>query len=216
MRRIGKPGAATPEDTVRATVLSRLLRGEALDLASLAAEVGVDPPMVADTLANLNASGAIYVRDGTVIAAYPLSAAPTRHRVRLEGTIVYACCAIDALAVPAMADGAATIESRCSYCDAVVTVEMADDRVIASRPGSPVVFHVARECCEAGPVVLTRCPQINFFCHADHLRRWRSEHPRLAGDTLTLAQAVPRAREIFGSTIDLVRGGTGKRRHVES
>ncbi len=206
---MGQPAATAPEEKVRAVVLRRLLRGEAIDLASLAAAADFDPPAVAEALANLNASGAIYLADGAVAAAYPLSAVPTQHRLRLAGTIVYACCAIDALAVPAMADRAGTIESRCTYCETEITVQMIEDRVVSSRPEAPVVFHVARDCCEAGPVVLTRCPHINFFCGSDHLSRWRSEHPRLAGDVLALSQAAARAREIFGSTIRLVRQATG-------
>jgi mercuric reductase len=198
-----------PQDRVRAAVLRHLLRGDALDLASLAAEAGLDPRAVAGTLETLNASGAIYMADGAVTAAYPLSATPTPHRVRLDGRAVYACCAIDALAVPAMQSGAATVESRCAYCNADIAVQVRGDRVTSSRPDGVVVFHAARDCCESGPAVLTRCPHINFFCGADHLSRWRSERPRLAGDTLTLAQAVGRAHEVFRSTIELVRGAAG-------
>ncbi len=201
-----RPAATTPEDKVRAVVLSRLLRGEALDLVSLAAAADFDAAAVAGALANLNGSGAIYMAGGTVAAAYPLSAVPTQHRVRLDGATVYACCAIDALAVPAMADRAGTIESRCAYCETEITVQVIQDHVVSSRPEAPVVFHVAGDCCEAGPVVLTRCPHINFFCGSDHLSRWRSQHPRLAGDVLALSQAAARAREIVGSTISLVRG----------
>ena len=201
-----QPAATPPEDTVRAAVLRRLLRGEPVDPASVAAEAHVSLPTVAQALASLSASGAIYLADGAVAAAYPLSAVPTEHRVRLDGATVYACCAIDALAVPAMANRAGTIASRCAYCGTDITVALREDRLISSEPESPVVFHVGRDCCEAGPTILTRCPHINFFCGTDHLSRWRSEHPALGGDVLTLAQAVRRAREIFGPTIDLVRG----------
>lgn len=201
-----QPATASPENTVREAVLRRLLRGEPVDPPSLAAEIRFSTPAVAQALAALSASGAIYLADGAVTAAYPLSAVPTEHRVRLDGATVYACCAIDALAVPAMANRAGTITSPCAHCSTGFTVALREDRVLSSEPESPVVFHVGRDCCEAGPAVLTRCPHINFFCGTDHLNRWRSAHPALAGDVLTLAQAVRRAREIFGPTIDLVRG----------
>jgi Alkylmercury lyase len=144
-----QPATASPENTVRAAVLRRLLRGEPVDPPSLAAEIRFSTPAVAQAL---------------------------------------------------------TIASPCAHCSTGITVALREDRVLSSEPESPVVFHVGRDCCEAGPAVLTRCPHINFFCGADHLNRWRSEHPVLAGDVLTLAQAVRRAREIFGPTIDLVRG----------
>ncbi len=207
---MGEAAAPLLQDRVRAAVLRRLLRGERLDLAALAAEADLDPGAVAGALETLDAAGAIYMADGAVTAAYPLSAVPTPHRVRLDRTAVYACCAIDALAVPAMRSRAGTVESRCAYCDAEIAVQVKDGRVIESRPEHAIVFSVARDCCESGPAVLTRCPHINFFCGSDHLSRWRSERPRLAGDTLTLAQAVERALEIFRPTIELVRGSDGQ------
>ena len=200
-----RTGPASRDSLIRKTVLRRLLRGEPVDAASLAAEANCSAPAVAEALARLSASGALYLADGAVTAAYPLSAVPTDHRVSLDGAEVYACCAIDALAVPAMAGGTGTIESRCASCGAGIAIEMKDDLVVSSRPQRPVVFHVARECCETGPAVLTRCPRINFFCEPDHLSRWRAAHPSLAGDVLALAPAVRRAQEIFGPAIGLVR-----------
>jgi len=195
----------SPEVSVWAAVLRRLLRGESADLASIGATAGLTAETVAAALASLSASGAIYLSNGTVAAAYPLSGVPTQHRVRHAGTTVYACCAIDALAVPSMVGESATMESRCAHCDQAITVQMRSDRILSSRPEDVVVFHVARECCGTGPTVLTRCPRINFFCGHDHLSRWRDANPGLTGDTLTLSQAVPRACEIFASTINLVR-----------
>ncbi len=84
---------------------------------------------------------------------------------------------------------------------------MRHDRILSSRPEGPVVFHVARGCCDTGPTVLVQCPHINFFCGPEHMNRWRSENPGLTGDALTLNQAVIRAREIFAVTISLVRRG---------
>jgi hypothetical protein len=41
--------------------------------------------------------------DGQIAVAYPFSATPTRHRVRIGGHVdVYAMCAIDSLGVAAM------------------------------------------------------------------------------------------------------------------
>lgn len=204
---MAEPATRILQGRVRAAVLRRLLRGEGLDLTSLTAEADLDPRAVAGALETLNASGAIYTADGAVIAAYPLSAVPTPHRVHLNGTAVYACCAIDALAVPAMANRAGTIASQCAYCETEIAVQVRDGRVISSRPDEATVFHVARDGCDPGPAAfLARCPHINFFCGSDHLSRWRMRHPRLAGDTLTLAQALERALEIFQPTIELVRG----------
>ena len=201
------PPAPPAETVVRITVVRRLLRSEAVDPASLGAVTGLSIGTVVKALEALNATGAIYLSGGAIGAAYPLSALPTRHRVHHNGTTAYACCAIDALAVPSMVEGDATIESRCAYCGEVVTVQMRGDRILSSNPESSVVFHVARDCCGPDPTFLARCPQINFFCGSDHLDQWRIGNAGLTGDTLTLHQAVVRAREIFAATIGLVRGG---------
>lgn len=201
------PLSPSVETVVRIAVVRRLLTGEAVDPASLSADAGLPIGTVVKTLEALSATGAIYLSEGSIGAAYPLSALPTRHRVHHNGTTAYACCAIDALAVPSMVDGDATIESRCAYCGEGVSVQVRSDRILSSTPQSSVVFHAARDCCGAGPTFVTRCPQINFFCGSDHLDRWRVENVGLTGDTLTLRQAVVTAREIFAATINLVRGG---------
>jgi hypothetical protein len=204
-----------PADTlVRAAVLQGLLRGETVDPPSLSAITGLTLGTVTAALAALDATGVICVLDGSVRAAYPLSALPTHHKIVHDGTAAYACCAIDALAVPSMVDGDASVVSRCASCDEEVTVEMRHDLILASRPEAPVVFHVAGDCCDMGPTVLVQCPHINFFCGTEHMTRWRSQNPGMTGDALTLNQAVTRAREIFGSTIALVRRGATSTPHA--
>lgn len=195
----------TPEMRVWAAMLRRLLRGESVDPASMSAHSDLPAGTMVEALASLHASGAIYLSNGTVAAAYPFSTAPTKHRVCYAGMAVYACCAIDALAVPSMVNEAATIESRCAHCDREITVQMRKNLILASQPEDPAVFCVARDCCESGPAVLTRCPRINFFCGPDHMRRWQDENPGVTGDGLPLSQAVTRACDTFASIIRLVQ-----------
>jgi Alkylmercury lyase len=195
---------------VRKAVLRRLLRGEPADFAALSTSTRLRPDEVAQALSKLSELGAIHVMDGMLIAAYPLSGVATRHRVRCNGTIIYANCALDALAVPFMVDELVSIESDCAHCGQATTVQMSGDRVLAAYPGSLVVFHVARDCCEAGPAVLTRCPHINFFCGTDHADRWLAGNPGRLGDVLSLSQAVARAQERFASAISLVRSEEGQ------
>lgn len=198
-------GGTTREMRVWSAVLRRLLKGESVDPASMSSHGGLSADAVGEALASLNASGAIYLTNGTVTAAYPFSGVPTQHRVRYGGTAIYACCAIDALAVPSMVDEAATVESHCAHCDRAITVQMRKNLILSSQPEDPAVFCVARDCCETGPTVLTRCPHINFFCGSGHMRRWEDENPGLTGDGLSLSQAVTRACETFAPIIQLVR-----------
>jgi len=194
---------------VRTAVHRRLLRGERADFAALSTSTRLRPDVVAQALSMLSELGAIHMMDGMVIAAYPLSGVATRHRVRRDGAIIYANCAIDALAVPFMVDEIVCIESDCAHCGDAIMIQMSGEHIQAAHPGSLVVFHVARDCCEAGPAILTRCPHINFFCGTDHADRWRADNPGRLGDVLSLPQAIARARERFASTISLVRSEEG-------
>jgi hypothetical protein len=198
------------EVRIRRAVLRRLLQGEPADLASLSTSTRLSPEEVVQALSKLNELGGIHVVDGALTAAYPLSGVPTRHRIRRDGAIIYANCAIDALAVPFMVDDIVRIESDCAHCGKAIMMQMSGEHIQAVHPGSLVVFHVARECCEAGPAILTRCPHINFFCGTDHADRWRADNPGRLGDVLSLRQAIARARERFASTISLVRSEEGR------
>ena len=194
------------QDRVRRVTLERLLRGEPVNLTSLSASTGLAEADVEAALAALHAAGAVYQVDGAFVAAYPLSGVPTRHRLSIGATTAYANCAIDALAVPFMVDELVSIASDCAECVAAITVRMRGERVLAAAPESMVVFYVARDCCEAGPAVLTRCPHINFFCSPEHASRWLVAHPERSGPVLGLPEAIARARERFDQTIWLIRG----------
>ncbi len=195
----------TLEARVRQALLRRLLQGEPVDLASLSTSTRFRREEIAQALSKLSELGAVHVMDGVLTAVYPLSGVPTRHRIRRDGTIIYANCAIDALAVPFMLDETVAIESDCVLCGEAITMQVKGNRILAAHPESLVVFHVAQDCCEAGPAVLTRCPHINFFCGTDHAGRWLAGNPGRLGDVLGLPQAVARSRERFASTISLVR-----------
>ena len=198
------------ERQIRKAVLQRLLRGEPADLASLSGSTGLRPEEVAQALSKLGEVGALHAVDGVVIALYPLAGVPTRHRIRRNGTTIYANCALDALAVPFMVDETVSIESDCAHCGRATTLRMHGGRILAADPEALVVFHVARDCCEPGPAVLTVCPHINFFCGTEHADRWLAGHPGRSGDVLGLPHAVARARERFASTISLIRGEEGQ------
>jgi hypothetical protein len=65
----------------------------------------------------LDARDLVYVSDGRVVLAYPWSGTPTPFVVVLaDGRERWACCAIDALGVPAMLGEAVTVRASCHHC----------------------------------------------------------------------------------------------------
>ena len=198
------PPGTSSQDRVRRAVLTRLLSRSPVDAASLSVTTGLPEAAVEDALAALSAGGAIHWAGGIVVAAYPLSGVPTRHRLHVGETTTYACCAIDALAIPFLVDGPVNLASECAECGAAINARIEGEHVLAATPESPVVFYVDRGCCETGPAVITRCPNINFFCDAGHAGRWLADRRDLRGPLLALPQAVAAAREHFDQAIRLV------------
>jgi hypothetical protein len=194
------------EAQVQVAVLKRLLRGEPVDSASLSAATGFTSAAVGAALVTLHSAGALYLADGNVVAAYPLSAVPTPHRLRIGRSVTYANCALDALAVPCMADGRVDIDSECAQCGKPITIQMIGEHVLTVQPETPVLFSPTHVGDKSGPAVLILCPSINFFCTAEHADRWRTSHPEQQGTVLTLAQGVARARALFDRVISSVGG----------
>lgn len=201
---------AAGAESVRVAVVMHALQGRRATTQSLGAATGMRPDDVAAALSALHEAGALYLRDGAVVAAYPFSLVPTPHRVTIGDVTAYANCAVDALAVPPMADEPGRIASVCGSCGTAITVAMRGGRLLRHEPAAPVVFYPEKECCAPGPSVLTRCPHIQFFCSRDHALRWQEAHPELRGDVLDLAAAAAFAREHFSVTIDAVRRSAGR------
>ena len=202
------PAGTSSQGRVWRAVLTRLLFRSPVDTASLSVATGLPEAAVEEALAVLSDAGVIHQAGGIVVAAYPLSGVPTRHRLHVGGTTTYACCAIDALAIPFLVDGPVDLATECAECDESITVRMDGERVLAVAPESPIVFYVERGCCETGPAVITRCPHINFFCSASHASRWLADRRELRGPLLSVPQAIAAAREQFDRAIRLVREGT--------
>jgi hypothetical protein len=194
------------EAQVQVAVLKRLLRGEPVDPVSLSTATGFTSAAVGAALVTLHSAGALYLANGNIIAAYPFSAVPTMHRLRIGKSVTYANCALDALAVPCMADGRVDIDSECAQCRKPITIQMIGEHVLTVQPETPVLFSTAPAGDKSGPAVLTRCPNINFFCAAEHAEQWRASHPEQEGTVLSLMQGIARARALFDRVISSVGG----------
>jgi hypothetical protein len=191
---------------VRTAILRTALRARPVTPESLAAATGLTREDIKAALATLHETGAIYLRDEAIVAAYPFSLVPTPHRATIAGVTVYANCAVDALAVPPMADGPTHVSSACGHCGIPITVTMRGDRIVESQPAAPVVFYPDKDCCASGPAVLARCPHIQFFCGRDHAARWQETCPELYGTVLGLADAAAFVSRHFDKAIRAVRG----------
>lgn len=155
---------------------------------------------VAEVLAELHDRDVIRLgHGGEIRVAYPFSAAPTRHQVRLvDGTDVFAMCAVDALGIPAMLDTDAVITSTDPAGDAEVTVKVVDGRATWT-PHEAVVFVGVRV--GGGPSADCCCDYLNFFADRATAQAWAAAHPAVPGEILDVSEAERIGADIFGSLL---------------
>ncbi|MFJ1551756.1 organomercurial lyase [Streptomyces sp. NPDC088246] len=133
---------------------------------------------------------------GNIRAAYPFSAAPTRHRVRLEsGVEVWSMCAIDALGIPAMLGQDAVISSVDPVSGDPITVTSSTGTAWG-EPATAVVFVGQRP--GGGPAASACCDALNFFTDAANARAWTSQHPDVPGQVVDQPTAERIGRQTFG------------------
>jgi hypothetical protein len=145
----------------------------------------------AELLAALHAVDAIRLApDGQIAVAYPFSATPTRHRVRIgspnDGVDVYAMCAIDALGIAAMTGRNTLIESVDVTTGHPITVTTRDG-VTSWDPQEAVAFVGADEC--GRPSADCCCDYLNLFTDRAAAKTWAAAHPRVPGQILTRTEA---------------------------
>ncbi|WP_455362438.1 organomercurial lyase [Streptomyces sp. SYSU K21746] len=133
---------------------------------------------------------------GRIRAAYPFSAVPTAHRVRITGGAgVWSMCAIDALGIPAMLGKDVVISSADPVTGEPVTVTAENGQTVW-EPAGAVVF-VGRRAC-SGPAAVVCCDALNFFAGRASAEEWRDRHPDVRGKVVGQARAEDLGRRTFG------------------
>lgn len=202
--RAGRGRVAPAERGLRAVhqaVLRSFARtGAAPDLPSLASSAA--PFDVAQVLAELADGDFLGLgQPGQITAAYPFSAVPTRHRVRIAGgPAVFAMCAIDALGVSAMTGVPVVIESADPSTGEPVTVNV-DGAASSWDPVTAVVYAGrAGDACD-GPSASVCCDYMNFFTTRAAATAWAASHPEVTGGILDQARALQVGISIFGQLL---------------
>lgn len=140
--------------------------------------------------------------DGRIVVAYPFSAAPTGHRVRIggpEGVTVSAMCAVDALGISAMLRGRDTvIVSVDAATGDPVTITTRDGRT-NWQPASAVVF--LSTAAGDGPSADCSCRDLNFFTDTASAEAWLVAHPDVRGDIVDQATAERLGADLFGQLL---------------
>jgi hypothetical protein len=137
--------------------------------------------------------------NGAIRVAYPFSATPTRHHIRLaSGTEVHAMCAIDALGMPAMLDTDATITTHDPTTNAPITVTITNGQSTWDPPTTTAFVPATTG---NGPSADTCCDHLNLFTNTTTAQSWTRSHPEVDGQLLTATEAEALGRQIFGTLL---------------
>ncbi|MFD6888778.1 alkylmercury lyase family protein [Streptomyces sp. NPDC059957] len=150
-----------------------------------------------EVLAELDREDFLALDDaGRIRAAYPFSATPTRHEVRLTtGVEAWSMCAIDALGISSMLGQDAVIASSDPVDGRPVTVTCTGDATLWDPP-TAVVFVGRRD--GAGPAAMLCCDALNFFTSHTSAEQWQQENPEVRGQIVGQARAAEIGRQTFG------------------
>lgn len=197
---------ALPLDPVEKTVQQAILRAFATtgrapadaDLAPVTAGSGRSTGEVLNALHEVDAIR--LAPDGQIAVAYPFSATPTRHRVRIGDQVeVYAMCAIDALGMAPMLGQDTRIESVDVTTGRPITVITRGGHT-SWEPAGAVVFIGADG---NGPSADCCCDYLNFFTDRDAAEAWTTAHPRVPGQILDQTEAEVLGARLFGHLLSI-------------
>ncbi len=203
-------GYGPAEDRVRTSLLRLYTEhGHAPAAADLAAYAGLGEPEIRVLLLRLEERDLVVLdaQNEIIVGAYPFTDRDTGHRVTLDGRILNAMCAIDALGVGDMCGRDIEINSHCPVCGGPISITTRDHgRALGNvQPQATVVWLGLRY--EGGCAASSLCTVTAFFCSDDHLDAWfRERHPDGPGARLSATQALEVGRAIFRLSLTSVDG----------
>jgi alkylmercury lyase len=128
--------AYTPEETtVARACFNALLTGSPVGIPDLLSRLAAPAEAVTAILAALQQKGVLAIDADGVTVARGLSRLPTAHRLSMNaGPVIFACCAVDAIGIPAALGGNARVTSRCHACMAPIAIAITGGRLVNPSP----------------------------------------------------------------------------------
>jgi len=190
-------------DRVRVALLQLYSEdGPAPTTGALAERAGLNETSVRTLLEELRRRDLAVLDGERIVGAYPFTDRDTGHRVTLDGRVLNAMCAVDALGIGAMTDRDIIIASRCRHCGAPIRIASRDQgRALAQiEPRTAVMWQSVRY--EGACAANSLCATTAFFCSDDHLSAWRREQAAdEAGFRLSVEEGLEAGRALFGPSL---------------
>jgi mercuric reductase len=99
---------------------------------------------LADSLRQLGADDLVVLdaQGKHAVGAYPVTSEQTPHKITVNGHIIHAMCALDAISVAPMFNTSVLIESSCHVTQTPVTVQMQDSDILEAAPSAEVTVGI--------------------------------------------------------------------------
>ncbi len=190
-------------DRVRVALLELYSEdGRAPTTGALAERAGLNETSVRTLLEQLRRRDLVVLDGDRIVGSYPFTDRDAGYRVTLDGRVLNAMCAVDALGIGAMTDRDITIASRCRHCGAQIRIATRDQgRALAQiEPRTAVMWQSVRY--EGACAANSLCATTAFFCSDDHLSAWRREQAAdEAGFRLSVEEGLEAGRALFGPSL---------------
>ncbi|RTM14168.1 MAG: bifunctional organomercurial lyase/mercury(II) reductase MerBA [Bradyrhizobiaceae bacterium] len=190
-------------DRVRVAALQLYAEdGRAPHLAVLGQRAGLREMDIRPLLEELRRRDLVVLDRGRIVGTYPFTDRDTGHQVTLDGRILNAMCAVDALGIGAMTDRDIAIASHCRHCGAPIRIATRHQgRALADlEPATAVMWQSVRY--DGACAATSLCAMTAFFCSDDHLAAWRREcSANGAGFRLSIEEGLEAGRALFGPSL---------------
>jgi mercury(II) reductase len=190
-------------DRVRVALLKLYAEaGRAPTRSAIAKRAGLSETTIQPLLEELHRRDLVVLNGDRIVGAYPFTDRDADHQVTLDGRVVNAMCAVDALGIGAMTGHDIAIASRCRHCSAPIQITTLNQgRSLAHvEPRTAVTWQSVHY--EGGCAANSLCATTAFFCSDDHLSAWRREHSAdEPGFRLSIEEGLEAGRALFGPSL---------------
>ena len=132
----------------------------------------------------------VFSKDGEPLGAYPFTTAAREHAVRVNGYLVYAMCALDALAISPMFGVETRITSQCRVTGDRLNIQQSGNAILNPDKADDIHFGIYwgaanSDCCIADSL----CLEMMFLRDGEIARQWLADDPDNR-EVFTLPEAI--------------------------
>ena len=186
-------GIRSENAKLQLTMTRLLAKGAPVSAQALAQALGEPVEFVSTAFQQLQRGGCEFNERGELIGS-ALTLTPTRHRLEVDGTPLYAWCALDTLFLPAYIGKPAQVSSTCPQTHTTISLTVTPHRVETVVPDEAVVSIMTGKGCTAG-IEGTFCGQVHFLSSREAAEQWINSRPDFT--ILTVAEAYQLADEVY-------------------